>query len=283
MTIMKSEGIFKTFAVEGMVAKYNGRKIVFLTSRLPCENGWLQVVDYVTGDLITKVPNQGMMLGCVIVVKVGGVDTLYFFGTENVGSPGNSICSMSSNDPDLLVWTEKTLIWTAGDPRQKIYNTSITQAGMTGGVPDFLLTYETSEPYNGYPDFNHRFLVSNGIAGPYSPYGGVVGSDRYVACGFIWYDEATQYFYMPHLIWNGSAFCTAIMRTTDPAGGWVTAPRYLISPAMASDSFNVSDFDCVEEGGVTYGICSVGDQTTKMDMKQFFVATTMSAWFASCF
>lgn len=272
--LTKTTQTFAPFAVESCVVTFNSRLLMLYVPRTPAEADTLVIRDYLTGERIGAVPAQGMMLGCALVV--GG--TLHYWGTRNVGSANNSVWHMETTD--LVNWSTPTLAWQAGDTRQKIFNTSVCYDGTR-----YVMAYETSEPYNGYTDFNIRWLVASSPEGPWAPYGNIYGGSIYVATPRI--DYSNGFYYMHYLVVNGGQFKTQVARASDPSGTWSVSPTYALSPTLPDELSNTSDIDFTEFNGATYFGYSAGDQgqgsSNAMDIKQAFYAGTLAAYLAGYF
>lgn len=257
MTVVSSQ-VFKPFTVESSIVNFKGRLIVLYSPRTPAEEYWLIVADYFTGERIAKVPNNSMMLGTALMVG----STLHFFGTTAIGSAGNSIMHMSTTD--LVNWTAPTQVWVAGDPRQKIFNVSVAADPPNGR---YIMAYETSEPYSGFQDYNVRFLSSQNLS-TWSAYGGVFGSDRYVACPKLSRRSADGAWYMHYLVLENGQYKTRVAKAIDPSSTWVQSAYFAFVPTMPNDLTNMSDVDFCEFEGATYFVLCSGNQGDIMDLRQ---------------
>jgi len=272
----KTTKIFKPWAVEADVVNFNGRLIVLYAPRTPHDRGKLISADYFTGERIAEASNQGLTLGCAMMI--GG--TLHYWGSTNVGASGNKVQHMSTTD--LVNWTPAVDAWVAGHPQQKIFNTSVC----TDGVK-FYMAYETSEPYYGYVDFNIRFLQADTADGPWTPLGGVFGANWYVACPQIRHVGGN--FYMHYLINDGGVFKTCIARISDLANSgvhtnWAHASKFALQPTLSEERNNTSDIDFCEFEGNTYFVYAAGDQgntsANVMDLMQGYREGTIASYLA---
>jgi len=256
---MRTNQIFKPNAVEADVINFNGRLIVLYVPRDPEKSDKLIACDYFTEEVITESPSQGLTLGSALMVGT----TLHYWGTTQDGA---QIKHMSTTD--LINWTTPVVAWTAyaGGP-QYIFNTSVCRDPIGNR---YIMAYETSEPYYGHVDFNIRFFESTSPEGPWNPLGGCFGSDRYVACPFLWHCAIDNYFYMFFLVHEGGVFKTRVARTLDPAGTWQQSSYLLLEPIMPSEMNNTSDLSFTEFNGITRGVYAAGNQTSVMDLKQVY-------------
>lgn len=275
--LTKTAAVFAPFAVESCVVNFNGRLIILYVPRTPAESDTLVIRDFLTGDRIGTVPAQGMMLGCALVTGTAPNQTLNYWGSRNVGSANNNVWHTSTTD--LVTWAAPALAWQAGDPRQKIFNTSVCFDGSR-----YVMAYETSEPYNGYTDFNIRWLVSTDLVN-WSPYGNIYGANIYVATPRI--DYAEGYYYMHYLVIDGGQFKTQVARATDPSGTWAVSSKYALTPTLPDELTNTSDIDFAELNGSTYFGYSAGDQgqsaSNAMDIKQAYYPAPIADYLASYF
>ncbi|WAL81307.1 hypothetical protein OYT13_15760 [Pandoraea sp. XJJ-1] len=277
--LTKTAAVFAPFAVESSVVNFNGRLIILYVPRTPAQADTLVIRDFITGETIGTVPAQSMSLGCALVVGTAPNQTLHYWGTRDVGAPGNSIWHMETTD--LATWSTPDQTWVVGDPRQKIFNTSVC---FDPDANRYVMAYETSEPYYGYTDFNVRWFVSTDLV-TWAPYGNVFGSDRYVACPRI--DYANGYYYMHYLVVESGVFKTRVARATDPSGTWTESTKYALTPTLPDELSNTSDIDFCEMGGNLYFAYAAGDQgagaTNAMDLKQAFAYGSKAAYLASFF
>ncbi|VVD90378.1 hypothetical protein PCO31110_01586 [Pandoraea communis] len=275
MLINKTAAIFKPFAVESSVVFFNGRLLVMYISRVPRLSSTLVAADYFTGEIVASAPANDLTLGCALVIGT----RLHYWGTRNVGPAGNSIWHMYTDD--LVTWSIPDQAWAAGDPRQKIFNTSVC---FDPDANRYVMAYETSEPYYGYVDFNIRWLVSTDLV-TWAPYGNVFGSDRYVACPRI--DYSNGYYYMHYLVTESGIYKTRVARATDPCSTWTESTKYALTPTLPDELTNTSDIDFCELGDNLYFTYAAGDQgmsaTNAMDLKQAFAWGTRAAYLTSFF
>jgi|GEM_PF-3041020 len=267
---MFSSHVFIPFAVEASPVVFNGRLIVLYTSRFPAKSHLLTICDYFTGVVIAEVPNQGMGLGCALVVG----STLHFWGTDQATS--KSIRHMSTSDAAMSVWSTPTDAWVTTAPGQYLFNTSVCFDSVNNR---YVMAYETDEP--GKPMFNVRWFESSSPSGPWSPYGGIFGADRYVACPTLKFSTENNYWYMFYLVNEGGQFRTRVAKASDPSAIWTESTSYILLPKFPGDLTNVSDFDFTEFNGVTYAVYAVGDQTTAMDVKRVFWSQTSNQFLAA--
>lgn len=277
--LTKTAAVFKPFAVESSTVVFNGRLIVAYAPRTPAEIGKLIFCDYFTGERIAVFGNQGLTLGCMLVVPGANGDILHYWGTENVGAVGNTIRHMQTNDPLLLAWTAPAKVWTAA-PQQKIFNTSVCFDGSR-----YFLAYETSEPYYGYVDFNIRWFQLASDMVTCTPYGNIYGANRYVACP--WMHFSAGWYYMIYLVIENGVFKLRIARASDPSATWAESPTIVMAPSLSDELTNTSDWDCSEFQGNTYITYSSGNQGNSfpivMDLKQAYADGPLNLFLASFF
>ncbi|VVE07728.1 hypothetical protein PTE31013_02479 [Pandoraea terrigena] len=273
--LTKTAAIFKPFAVESSVVFFNNRLLVLYISRVPRLSSTLIAADYFTGEIFASMSSNDLTLGCALVVGT----RLHYWGTKNVGAAGNSVWHMYTDD--LVTWSTPDQAWCAGDPRQKIFNTSVCFD------PDnnrYIMAYETSEPYYGYADFNIRWLVSTDLV-EWAPIGNVFGADRYVACPRI--DYSNGYYYMHYLVVESGVYKTRVARSNGPNGAWTESTQYALTPTLPDEMTNTSDIDFCELGDNMYFTYSAGDQgmgvANAMDLKQAFGYGTKAGYLASFF
>lgn len=267
---MFSSHVFIPFAVEAIPVVFNERLIVLYSSRMPEKTDFLSICDYHTGELIAEVPNHGLGLGCALVVG----STLHFWGTDQTTS--KTIRHMSTTDPALLAWSALDDAWTTTAPGQYLFNTSVCHDPLNNR---YVMAYETDEP--GKPMFNIRWFESSSPNGPWSPYGGVFGADRYVACPTLKFSTVSNWWYMFYLVNEGGQFRTRVAKAADPSAVWTESTSCILIPKFPDDLTNVSDFDFIEFNSVTYAVYAVGDQTTAMDIKRVWWTQTQNQFLAA--
>lgn len=267
---MRTTDVFAPFAVESSMFEWNGRLCVLFVSRLPKFADKFTIMDFCTKEVITRVPNQNTTLNCALVDN----GTLHVWGTRSVAGQTDSIMHMTTTDLTFQTWTPAVQAWVAGDPRQKLFNTSVTKNQATGQC---IMAYETSEPYNGYVDFNIRFLYADTITSPWNPIGTVYGSNRYVAAPKIAINVATGKIQLFYLDIESGVFKTRCASTSD-FNSWTESPYPALSPIMPDELNNVSDIEfCEFQGwlGVTY---AGGNQGEVMDLKQAWYPYTLQQY-----
>lgn len=258
---MRTTQLFKTNAVEADVVDFNGRLIVLYVPRDPEKSDKLIACDYFTGEVISESSSQGLFLGNVKMI--GSV--LHLWGTTLDNKQ-----IKHTTTTDLVTWTTPAVAWTAASG-QTIYNTSVCFDPVNNR---YIMAYETSEPYYGFVDFNIRFFESTSPAGPWNPLGGCFGSDRYVACPFLWHCSIDNYFYMFFLVHEGGIFKTRVARASDPTGTWVQSGYCLLEPRTPDELNNTSDLSFTAFHGVTRGVYCAGNQTDIMGLKQMLWEVT---------